>query len=120
MQNRRALLIAVSLLTATLFSGCDSESDLPATSKSCPANAAMITVSDGYLETICGCAEAAPAYYAPGSRLLCTVTAGTTVIFNYLVTHSQHQILATGTPSFPPSPVSNPTDQTVIRVHAVR
>src|SRR5271154_7128069 len=81
--------------------------DVPA-STGCAAGQAMISVSDGYLETLCGCAEAAPVYSGPGSRLKCTVTSGTIVFFNYLATHAVHQIVSVGTPTFPSSGVSDP------------
>src|SRR5581483_1821939 len=117
----RAIFIFFAIAALLALSACDSTSDSPGLTQGCPAGAAMIAVTDGYLETLCGCAEAAPAYFAPGSRLTCTVTAGTTVFFNYFDTHTMHKIVPVGTPAIPPSALSNPNDpSTMIYPHVVK
>jgi hypothetical protein len=115
--------LALAALSASVFSSCGTTeaTGIPDPSRGCPAGAAMISVADGYLETLCGCAEPAPAYFSSSNHLLCTVTAGTTVLFNYIDVRSKHQILPVGTPAFPPSPLSNPMDQAnMIRVHVIK
>lgn len=111
--------LAIAVLT---FASCGPGTvDQPAANTSCPAGAAIISLTDGFLETLCGCAEASPSYFGPGSRLTCTVTAGTIVFFNYTATTAVHQIVSTGSPSFPSSAISNPANGvSMIRVHAAK
>jgi hypothetical protein len=115
----RYTFLAIALLA---FASCDSNTvDQPAANTNCPAGAAMISLTDGYLETLCGCAEASPSYFGPGSRLTCTVTAGTIVFFNYTGTNAVHQIVSVGTPSFGASAISDPNDGvSMIRVYAAQ
>jgi hypothetical protein len=125
MISRDARLISVCLLTlSTTLAACGaSSSEVVRDPKAlgCPTGSAIIMVSDGFLETICGCAEASPTYAPQGQALTCTVPTGTAVFFEYIGTGMPHQILSTGTPSFPPSPLSDPSDpSSMVRVHTVK
>ena len=116
MRNSFAVLIALS------FFSCGTDvHGIAAPSGSCPSHTAMLAVYDGFLETICGCAEASPVYSPPGSHLICTVTAGTQVMFYFTATSNKHQIASTGQPVFQTSPLSDPIDpMTMIREHTIK
>jgi hypothetical protein len=110
---------------AHLLSGCGEGGvlgqHLSAGATVCPGNTAEIAVSDGYLEVLCGCAETAGLVVGAGKGpLTCTVAAGTEIFFNYTAITVSHQIVASGTPAIPPSPVSNPKDTLQNVVHAFK
>jgi hypothetical protein len=78
---------------------------------------AQVEVGDGYLRVLCGCTEPAGTLATAGSSLTCTAPAGTTFFILFLTNHTRHQIVSTGAPAFPPSPVST-GDQGSITAHA--
>jgi hypothetical protein len=114
-------LLAIAIILCFFDCAGDNSSAVPQPSSTCPQNTALLAVYDGLLATLCGCSQASPVYSPPGTRLLCTVPTGTLVLFQYLQSQEKHQIMSTSPLSFPPSPLSDPSDQTtMIRAHAVR
>ena len=96
--------LAFLLLALT---GCAQQSNQvgnPTSAPSCGAHTAVIRVQDGFLEILCGCTEAAGTVSAAGSPLTCTLSSGDNVIFDYRGSRNAHQIVSSGTPSFPSSP----------------
>ncbi len=59
-------------------------------------------VGEGFLKNLCGCAEG-NTQSLQGQVLSCTVPLGTVVFFTFLGTTTTHQIVSTGSPSFPSS-----------------
>jgi len=111
-------------LLALLLASCGLEPspaipEVTNANSSCPANAAQIEVSDGFLRSRCGCAEAITDPVPPPATLTCTVTKDSTVTFLYVGTETTHQIVSTDTPAFASSPLSDPSDISTIRVHAI-
>ena len=108
-----------AVLSAT---GCDTNTPPTLTEQQsrCGAGIAEVEVNDGFLRALCGCAESSTTPVIPPATLTCTVAAGTTVFFMYQGTQLQHQIVSTGTPTFEPSALNDPTDLAPIVVHAVK
>jgi len=108
--NRKSrFTLPLALVTMASLSGCSDENPtiVSAASTNCMTGVAQISVRDGYLDRLCGCAEPRTTIYPPHS-LTCTVNVGTTVAFSYAGTATPHQILSTGSPSFISSAPSNP------------
>lgn len=56
----------------------------------------------------------------PPADLTCTLPRGSSIFFQYLDTHSAHQIVSIGTPSFIPSrPMLSQDDAIKVRSHRV-
>jgi plastocyanin len=85
--------------------------------QSCGAGEAQILVQDGYLEDLCGCAEPAGKSYTQPAPLTCTVPAGTTVFLIFEGAVRPHQIISSGTPSFPSSTLWDPPNGNFINPH---
>jgi len=67
----------------------------------------MILIQDGFLQNVCGCEEGEVAF-SSSEILTCTVSASTTVIFNYSNSQLSHQVISSGTPNFVSSPIHDP------------
>jgi plastocyanin len=99
---------AFGLLALTVFSCNEPDSANQAAANACPSNVAMVQVSDGYMEDLCGCQEGAGVIFLTQQPLTCTVSVGATVQFVVTGNQLSHQILPTGTSTFMPSPVFTP------------
>ncbi|OFZ55417.1 MAG: hypothetical protein A2428_05825 [Bdellovibrionales bacterium RIFOXYC1_FULL_54_43] len=107
---------------AAILAGCGQERpESPTISGSnCTPQTAQIAVSDGYLQRLCGCQEAASTVATANEVLTCSVPRGTTVYFHYQSTLLMHQIVSNGTPGFQSSPLSDPKSPLLINFHPVR
>jgi hypothetical protein len=79
-------------------------------SSGCGSGVALIAIYEGALQNVCGCSgvgENGTVTLSGGAVLTCTVSAGTTVQFDHILTTGNHQIEATGSPTFPPSPINS-------------
>lgn len=87
----------------------------------CGAGQAQIAVRDGAIQSLCGCAESTGQLVGSNTgSLTCTVPAGTVVFFHYVAPLLPHQIVSTGTPSFPSSALSGSGAIVPVPTHAVR
>jgi plastocyanin len=118
MKNGILLFLAVFVLMA--FSSCVSTTTSGNSSSGCASGLAQIQVGDGFLEILCGCQEAGGVVVGTPANITCTVPSGTVVLFLYLGTELEHQIVSSGGLSFPSSSVSNPQDPNPIRTAAAQ
>jgi len=118
-------------LSLALLAGCgdiSSNSNLAASATACTANTAQIGIGDGFVQNLCGCGGTSGQVITPPQSFTCNVSAvGTTVFFHYLGTRLTHQIAPAGAAggagsadAFAMSPISDPTDKTPVRVHAIK
>ena len=124
---RRPLLYFLILLLPLLVSAaCEPlnsgfEPQISAPQTACTSGQAQIEIGDGYQRILCGCAEPAGAMVpSAGSKdpaLTCTVPSGTVVFFEYLSTVDRHQIISLASPSFPSSPISDPSDHPPLQIY---
>jgi plastocyanin len=84
---------------------------LDPSSTSCGSLVAQILVQDGYFKDLCGCAEGQGTTFVQPSPMTCTVAVNTTIFFLYTGSELSHQIISTGTPSFPSSPLWDPVSR---------
>lgn len=100
------------------FSSCE-EYPSPKPAAICGTSTAVIGVRDSALLRLCGCDQGTGTAVG-GATFVCTVPVGTTVVFEFTSTELFHQIVPTGTPSIPPSAVSNPSAEPKWPSHAVK
>ena len=123
---RNPLLLLTAFVALALAPACGREVTLyPGGSAAqvtpgCTTGAALILVGDGFLQNLCGCAEPDGTRVLTPSVFTCTVQAGTLVVFDYVTAGTSHQILSTGTPSFPDSPVADPAAREDFSRHAIQ
>jgi hypothetical protein len=80
---------------------------------------AIVAEGDGYLEAVCGCQEPNGTIVVPPATLTCTVTAGTTVVFQYTSVHNTRRVISLGSPAFAPGPASIPTAPMPLKVQPI-
>jgi hypothetical protein len=56
---------------------------------------------------------------APPQTLTCTISAGSTVMFEYMRDTLRHQVLSVGKPEFATSPIYDPTTDVRYEAHGV-
>ncbi len=121
--HRSRWLLGFMGLLASCGSGTGSDvAGLQQAQQSCPTGVVQVAVRDGMLQHLCGCQEPAGQITAQGSVFNCTFTVGSGVqlFVHYVATQLSHQIVPLGTPSFPPSPVHNPTESSPFLTHSFR
>jgi plastocyanin len=115
------MLFAASLaLSACDGDGNTDTSSLDPGSTVCGGQSAQILVQDGYFEDLCGCAEGAKTTFVQPTPMTCTISAGTAVFFLFSGDALSHQILSTGTPTFPTCAPWEPSDTTANEVCAYK
>ncbi|HLD99457.1 MAG TPA: hypothetical protein VJB59_04320 [Bdellovibrionota bacterium] len=107
---------------AAILAGCGQDRPEATTisGSTCTPETAQIAVTDGFLQRLCGCQEAAGTVATANEILTCSVPRGTTVYFHYYSTLLMHQIVSNGTPGFQSSPLSDPKLPLIISFHPVR
>ena len=87
----------------------------------CTTGMAQILVGDGFMRILCGCtgtAETDGTYIQAPTSLTCHLSSGSSVVLFHLTgTVNRHQIVSTGTPTFVPSAVSDPSSGNPITVY---
>ena len=122
----RPFLALVALL---IVSGCDAPDSetrangVPYESTRCENKQAQIGVMDGIFQIFCGCTEpggtVANASIPSTTPLQCTIPAGTTVFFHFVVPKLKHQILSVSAPNFTSSIIYDPKTMGYPYVHAI-
>ena len=85
----------------------------------CTPGSAQLAIGDGFQENLCGCQETGGAVVATGTGpVTCTVNSGTQIFFYYLGTRLRHQVISATGDGFAASPVSDPADKTMTKVHS--
>jgi hypothetical protein len=97
--SRIAVYLTLMLGLASNLSSCGFVSTGGA-STTCPSKTAQIAVFDTQMRRVCGCAETSGTYFGVGQSLNCTVSAGTTVYFNYVGITITHLITIPGQTMF--------------------
>ena len=102
--------VVTVLLLVFLSISCGDSSNLQSSSISttCQNGVALIQVYDGILQNLCGCTEPSGSLSSPSDPLTCTISVGSTVIFQFSDNQEARQILSIGTPTFPSSPMRTP------------
>jgi hypothetical protein len=115
--SARPAALILAALAAALAAGCEGPLSVSDFTDRCTPTTAQLEVGEGFLRIRCGCAEPSGTVAASGTPLTCTAPAGTTFFILYAATHQRHQIVPTGSPAFPPSPMSS-GESDGIRAHA--
>lgn len=105
MMIRNATTLGI-LSVALAVTGCGSA----ASSSGCGAGVAVIAIYENAFHNVCGCSgagENGAVTLSGGTVPTCTVSAGTTVQFQHILTVGNHQIESTGSPSFPAGPIND-------------
>ncbi len=87
-------------------SGVQNETNVTIPLTSCKTGQAVISVLDGFFQNHCGCQESSNQLV---TSLTCTISAGTTVFFNFSSASLLHQIVAVGTPAINAVPIYDPS-----------
>jgi len=121
---RSSRIFTPLLLAAALLLGISSCEEQPSVigpsgaSGNCAPGQAQLAVYDTFIQNLCGCQEPREEVFPPNS-LTCTVSAGTAVWFWYLNTDLRHQIQSTAQPTFPTSPLYDPSASNPVPTHVV-
>lgn len=117
----RPLVLGMALAVSGVLASCEFTGSDQQAASSCAPGAAAIGVTDGLVAILCGCDETGGAWQTFDTGLVCTVRPATTVVFHYIGHRVRHQIITApvSTSSFSPSPISDPTEDPVIRAHSV-
>lgn len=105
----RYLFRMIQLFVLAGLLGCGDNLSTAQDATSCSSGTAQIAVGDGYLEVLCGCTEANGTIVVPPSVLTCHVSApSTAIVFAFVGTTLQHQIVSTSGPGFASSSLYDP------------
>jgi hypothetical protein len=118
--SRQSFPSLFALLTlVTIFVGCDSLEQPPASDTSCATNIAQIAVWDGFLQNVCGCGGANGTIVNPKTGLSCTYRLGTTLYVYFHGPTLRHQLVPVGSPAIPATSIYNPDEPLVNRVFPI-
>jgi hypothetical protein len=114
MSSIRSKFSLISIIGLS-FLGCGSIPDntVSAAQTGCQANQAQIRVGDGFLQNLCGCAEASQLVFQPTTGFTCTVTHGSFLAFHFQGNTLVHQIIPVGSPALQASPIEDPKSASI-------
>ena len=112
------VLFPLVLVGFLALQGCGTDTSRTLNS-GCANNTAILAVYDGAIQNLCGCQESSTDLIAGNQGVTCTVSQGSTVIFQYIRTQLPHQIAGSGTPQMGTSPLSQPKDEIPLRTFSL-